>query len=151
MRRPQTFAKSSPYFWLHRTKVRWRFGKILWPSQNIWTLLWYKLCKIAFEIKTPLPFCIIPVQKCFKFFNQLFVGPSNAEGNRGQNPGSISIIGKFLSHDQIFDNHSGSGCSSISQVFVEHVGHPNSLFTFVSKEFHGHRFQSARRMGQKIN
>ena len=33
------FAKSSPYFWLalHRTKVRWRFCKILRPSQNIWT------------------------------------------------------------------------------------------------------------------
>jgi hypothetical protein len=33
------FAKSSPYFWLalHRTKVRWRFDKFLWPSQNIWT------------------------------------------------------------------------------------------------------------------
>ena len=41
LRRPQNFAKSSPYFWLalHRTKVRWRFRKILWPSQNIWTLL----------------------------------------------------------------------------------------------------------------
>ena len=24
---------------LHRTKVRWRFRKILWLSQNIWTLL----------------------------------------------------------------------------------------------------------------
>ena len=35
------FAKSSPNFWLalHRTKVMWRFRKILWPSQNIWTLL----------------------------------------------------------------------------------------------------------------
>jgi hypothetical protein len=22
---------------LHRTKVKWRFRKILWPSQNIWT------------------------------------------------------------------------------------------------------------------
>ena len=33
-------AKCPPYFWLalHRTKVRWRFRKILWPSQNIWTL-----------------------------------------------------------------------------------------------------------------
>ena len=40
LRRPENFAKSSPYFWLalHRTKVRWRFRKILWPSQNIWTL-----------------------------------------------------------------------------------------------------------------
>ena len=36
----QNFAKSPPYFWLalHRTKVRWRFRKILWPSQNTWTL-----------------------------------------------------------------------------------------------------------------
>ena len=42
LRRPQNFAKSSPYFWLAihtRTKVRWRFCKILWPSQNIWTLI----------------------------------------------------------------------------------------------------------------
>ena len=40
MRRPQNFAKSSPCFWLalHRTKVRQRFHKILWPSQNIWIL-----------------------------------------------------------------------------------------------------------------
>ena len=31
---------SPPYFWLsiHRTKLRWRFLKILWPSQKIWTL-----------------------------------------------------------------------------------------------------------------
>ena len=36
----QNFAKYSPYFWLalHRTKVRSRFRKMLWPSQNIWTL-----------------------------------------------------------------------------------------------------------------
>ena len=34
------FRKSSLYFWLalHRTKIRWRFRKILWPSQNILTL-----------------------------------------------------------------------------------------------------------------
>ena len=40
MRRPRNFVKSSPYFWLYvlRSKVRWRFCKILWPSQNIWTL-----------------------------------------------------------------------------------------------------------------
>ena len=41
LRRPQNFVKSSPNFWLalHRTKVRWRFCKILWPSQNVWTLI----------------------------------------------------------------------------------------------------------------
>ena len=34
-RGPQNFVKSSPFFWLalHRTKVRWRFRKILRPSQ----------------------------------------------------------------------------------------------------------------------
>ena len=39
-RRPQNFAKSSPYFWLEyiQSKVRGRFRKILWRSQNIWTL-----------------------------------------------------------------------------------------------------------------
>ena len=38
------FSKSSPYFYaLHRTKVRGRFRKILWPSQNIWTLnIWMR-------------------------------------------------------------------------------------------------------------
>ena len=40
LRRPQNFAKSPPYFCLQyiKTKVGWRFHKILWPSQNIWTL-----------------------------------------------------------------------------------------------------------------
>ena len=35
------FWKSPPYFWLQYivSKVSWRFRKILWPSQNIWTLL----------------------------------------------------------------------------------------------------------------
>ena len=37
--------KSSPYFWLHyiQSKVRGRFRKILWPSQNIWTLIYYQV------------------------------------------------------------------------------------------------------------
>ena len=41
LRRPQNFAKSPPYFCLQyiQTKVRWRFLKILWSSQNIWTLI----------------------------------------------------------------------------------------------------------------
>ena len=49
LRRPLNFAKSSPYFcpiyvvpvkydMSCQSKVRWRFRKILWPSQNIWTL-----------------------------------------------------------------------------------------------------------------
>ena len=57
-KRPQNLSKSSPYFWLalHKTKVRWRFCNILWPSQNIWTLnqiFWayfcHKHCVILFE------------------------------------------------------------------------------------------------------
>ena len=44
MRRPQNFVKSLPYFCLQyiQTKVRWRFRKLLWPSQNIRTL--FTLC-----------------------------------------------------------------------------------------------------------
>ena len=40
LRRPQNFAKSSPYFCPQyiQTKVRWRFCKILWPFRNIRTL-----------------------------------------------------------------------------------------------------------------
>jgi hypothetical protein len=40
LRRPQNFAKSSPYFCPMKcqSKARWRFCKVLWPSQNIWTL-----------------------------------------------------------------------------------------------------------------
>ena len=40
LRRPQNFAKSSLYFcpMLCQSKVRWRFRKILWRSQNTWTL-----------------------------------------------------------------------------------------------------------------
>ena len=40
--------KSPPCIWLalHRTKVRWRFRKILWPSQNIWALAHYDLCSL---------------------------------------------------------------------------------------------------------
>ena len=36
LRRPQNFVKYSSYLWLalHRTKVSWRFRKILWLSQN---------------------------------------------------------------------------------------------------------------------
>ena len=43
------FAKSSPYFWLQyiQSKVSWRFRKIVWPSQNIWTLLCK--CSICLE------------------------------------------------------------------------------------------------------
>ena len=40
LRRPQNFAKSPPIIWLalHWTNNSWWFRKILWPSQNIWTL-----------------------------------------------------------------------------------------------------------------
>ena len=41
LRRPQNIAKSPTYFCPQyiQTKVMWRFCKILWSSQNIWTLL----------------------------------------------------------------------------------------------------------------
>ena len=56
LRRPKNIAKSSPYFWLvlHRTKVKGRFHKILWPAQNIWTLttpFFSESVKTIFETK----------------------------------------------------------------------------------------------------
>ena len=52
MRRPQNFEKSSPYFWLQyiQSKVKWRFRNILWPSQNIWTLIKQTFAFIKFWI-----------------------------------------------------------------------------------------------------
>ena len=35
LRRPQNFAKSPLWLALRRKKVRFRFRKILWPSQNL--------------------------------------------------------------------------------------------------------------------
>ena len=35
---PDTLCQNLMVDPVHRTKVRWRFRKILWPSQNIWTL-----------------------------------------------------------------------------------------------------------------
>ena len=48
LRRPQNFAKSSPYFWQYVmwSKVRWRFRKILCPSHNILTLKCYFVSKL---------------------------------------------------------------------------------------------------------
>ena len=40
LRRPKKFTKSPTNIWLavHRTNNWWRFRKIVWPSQTIWTL-----------------------------------------------------------------------------------------------------------------
>ena len=37
-------------------KSRWRFLKILWPSQNIWTL-WMPLCRIRSKLITFVFYC----------------------------------------------------------------------------------------------
>ena len=41
------------------TKVRWRFRKILWPSQNIWTLHCIKIC-LKNPAGQPIYFAIVP-------------------------------------------------------------------------------------------
>ena len=45
---------------LHRTNLRWRFRKILWPSQNIWTLITL--------LKSP--------ELCLKSLKSLFAQPT---------------------------------------------------------------------------
>ena len=61
----QNLAKSSPYFWLQYTqsKVRGRFRKILWPSQNIWTLT---ICAVLSASKQ------VPIEKSFHLFMSSF-------------------------------------------------------------------------------
>ena len=51
MRRPQNFAESPPYLCLQyiQAKVRWRFRKILWPSQNI--LMYFNDCLVKRKTK----------------------------------------------------------------------------------------------------
>ena len=69
----QTFVKSSPYFWLQyiQLKVRWRFRKILWPSQNTRTLLLSlvfslaRCCYIVF-------FLVSKVLSPYRVFHELF-------------------------------------------------------------------------------
>ena len=48
----KNFAKSSPNFWLQyiRSKVRGRFRKILWPSQNIWTVVVVGVVSLLFRL-----------------------------------------------------------------------------------------------------
>ena len=98
MRSPQNFAKSSPYIWplLHRTTLRWRFHKNLWPSQNIWTLLTF--CKII-NINTIYNHCAtttkrIPIYgrfSCYNFSLSIFC-PLVKFNNQGKIPISFSCF-----------------------------------------------------------
>ena len=57
----KNFGKSSPNFWLQfiRSKVRGRFRKIVWPSQNIWTLkVRMQLQKVFWSNFGILSFCV---------------------------------------------------------------------------------------------
>ena len=44
------------WHYIHRTKVRWRFRKIVWPSQNIWTLTkdWQQNLSLRFQFQFPI-------------------------------------------------------------------------------------------------
>ena len=58
----QNFVIASPYFcpMLCQSKVRWRFCKILWPSQNIWTLKVVAMkCDTTFPLLTTCPQIIL--------------------------------------------------------------------------------------------
>ena len=58
-----SFAKSSPYFWLQyiQSKVKWRFLKILWPSQNyelyIYVVAFVQICnrKAVYRVVSRIP------------------------------------------------------------------------------------------------
>ena len=48
------------YIAMHRTEVRWRFRKILLPSQNIWTLLTLFLNELFIKWLQPPMYCNVP-------------------------------------------------------------------------------------------
>ena len=50
---------------LHRTNLRWRFQKILWPSQNIWTLkLWVDFGVSVFNCQIRITVVYYTVARC---------------------------------------------------------------------------------------
>ena len=61
------FCKIFTYFWLvlHRTKVKWRFRKISWPRQNIWTL--------STKIRNAISWYFAPLYTVLGYF--IFVAP----------------------------------------------------------------------------
>ena len=87
LRRPQNFEKYSPIIWLavHRTNNWWRFHKILWPSQNIWTLnnrnylipLWYNRFAVNFEESFHCAFWVLGMarrtSKHYSMYNLLVI------------------------------------------------------------------------------
>ena len=80
MRRPKKFEKSPPYFWLalQRTNISWRFRKILWPSENRWTLithLWF--CNVPLILKDEISQNFVAPNlggTFFKFWGPLRIG-----------------------------------------------------------------------------
>ena len=77
--------KLSKFFWqkaTFRTNLRWRFCKILWPSQNIWTLLWTNLARH----KLHLNYCCFFIFSLFYFCISVFLLRS------GKNWGRCSYI-----------------------------------------------------------
>ena len=90
----------STLLWLamHRAKIRWRFRKIFWPSQNIWTLLrkkGVKKNKEVHETKAPSegPFCQAHNLELLYF---CLIAAAAVLGNKKGENARLSAVSLFL-------------------------------------------------------
>ena len=94
LRRPQNFVKYPPYFcpMQYQSKVRWRFCKILWPSQNILPLIrqntrntLFSGCQFCSKLEIP-NFCKITLHFFIRWawlpvlFSDIFLKRANGVG-----------------------------------------------------------------------
>ena len=109
----EKFAKSSPYFWLalhSRTKLRWRFCKILWPSQNIWTLKTFKIFETLSSSPMPSSIDLLSINilaKASKYlsrYSKEFESDRNLEENKTPSSFSDIYVPKFWV-DLIFNSN----------------------------------------------
>ena len=100
----EKFAKSSPYFWLalhSRTKLRWRFCKILWPSQNIWTLKTFKIFETLSSSPMPSSIDLLSINilaKASKYlsrYSKEFESDRNLEENKTPSSFGDIYVPKF--------------------------------------------------------
>ena len=80
------FCEISTLLAIHRTKVRLRFHKTLWPSQNIWTLTYHKA---TMRSRTSL-MSLTPVSSCV---TEICRSASSAWACKALSPSMISTLG----------------------------------------------------------
>ena len=85
---------------IRKTNIRWRFHKILWPSQNIWTFRIFSKTYLNFEVVEEFP----PAK----------TGCNLAFGNFAKSPPYIGL--KICSNSQIYDGDFAKFCGFLRKL-----------------------------------